>query len=528
MFKFKKTIMLILAMAMMLAALSGCAGETATDSNAKVVKSKYGTEYPLETGDEVLSMWTIFSVHNKYKSYQDMPFYQEAQKRTGVKLEVEGPTGGQFAESFNLMIASGDLPDLIMYDWGNKDHVPGGPDKFIAEKYIIKLNDVIDAWAPNLKKALTDDPQMAKEVKTDTGNYYVFPRYEPEPDPWLGPIVRKDWLDDLGMSAPETIDDWHTMLTRFKDEKNSSSPLIYKLTNFKTTGFLSGAWGEKFDFYIEDGKVVCGPARKGWKDYLTVMQQWYSEGLIDRDIAAVDTTTMQNKVISGKNGAFLESAGTLGNYIPMMKDVDPKAEFMGVSYPVLNKGERPKFGIHSNKYTGEMSTAISAECDNVELAAKFLDYFYSEEGRLFANFGVEGVTYNMIDGYPKLSDMVLNSDNINNTIDEYAVSEFSIIDTRYYDQRMVFDTQKEALKTWDETDAALHAVPVLLPTEEEADTIAKYSADITTYVEEMYIKYLIGAESLETFDAYVDRLYELGLQEVLDGYQTIYERYLER
>lgn len=55
-----------------------------------------------------------------------------------------------------------------------------------------------------------------------------------------------------------------------------------------------------------------------------------------------------------------------------------------------------------------MSTAISAECSDVELAAKFMDYFYSDEGRLFANFGIEGVTYNMVNGEPKLTDMVLS------------------------------------------------------------------------------------------------------------------------
>ena len=524
--KFKKVLMLILAVSLVVTSFAGCGGEK--DAKSVSGESNYGNTYPLNADGKELSMWTITAVHNKYKSYQDVPFWQEAQKRTGVKLDIEGPTGGQFVESFNLMIASGDLPDVILYDWGLNAHVPGGPDKYIKEKYIIALNDVIEKWAPNLKRELSEDPEMDKAVKTDSGNYYVFPRYEPVTSAWLGPVVRQDWLDDLGLAVPETLDDWHTMLTRFKNEKGSTSPLIYQAGNFKGSGFLSAAYGEKFGFYIEDDKVVYGAARPGWKDFLAEMQKWYAEGLIDRDIAAIDSTTMKNKVVSGKNGAFLGSGGMLGTYIPMMKDLDPKAKFVGVPYPVMNKGDVPKFGIHTLSYPGEMSSAISAECDDVELAAKFLDYFYTEEGQLFANFGIEGVTYNMVDGYPKLSDMVINSDDINSTIDEYAISEFSIIDPRYYEQRMVFPEQKAAIKTWGETDAGKYKMPLLLPTEEESDVMAKYTTEVNTYAEEMYIKYLIGAESLDTFDAYVDKLYELGLQTVIDTYQTIYDRYLAR
>lgn len=526
--KWKRAMALIAAALTMTAALSGC-GDSKESGVTGGVTNNYGTTYPLDAKGKSLSMWIIHSVHNEYKSYQEMPFFQEAQKRTGVTLDVQGPTGGQHAESFNLMIASGDLPDLIMYDWGLPEKVAGGPDKYIKEKYILALNDVIENYAPNLRKILDENADVDKAVKTDTGNYYVFPNFRVgDGATWAGPLIRQDWLDDLGLAVPETIDDWHTMLTRFKNEKGSTSPLLYIDWLFEQTGFISGAFGEEFEYYLKDGKVTYGPANPGWKEFLQLMQNWYAEGLIDRDIAALDSSTMQTKVVGGKNGAFLGSGGTLGTFIPMLADIDPKAKFVGVPYPVLEKGARPQFGLAENKYTGLMSTAISAECKDVELAAKFMDYFYTEEGQLFGNFGVEGVTYNMVNGYPKLSDMVLNSKDINQKIDEYAISEFTVVDPRYYEQRMVFDEQKEALKVWAQTDAKNYLLPILLPTEAEANELAKYTTEINTYAHEMYIKYMIGAESLDTFDTYVTHLNELGLQKVLDSYQQIYNRYLGR
>lgn len=71
-------------------------------------------------------------------------------------------------------------------------------------------------------------------------------------------------------------------------------------------------------------------------------------------------------------------------------------------------------------------------------------------------------------------------------------------------------------------------LPVLLPTEEEANEMAKYTTEISTYAKEMYIKYMVGSERLDTFDTYVEHLNELGLQEVLNCYQEIYERYQKR
>ena len=526
--KKRRIITSVLAVALAIACLPGCNGDKG--GNAEVgAQNKYGETYPLKTNGESLSMWTIHSVHNEYKSYKDMPFFQEAEKRTGVKLDVQGPTGGQFMESFNLMIASGDLPDLILYDWGYPDHVAGGPDKYIKEKYILPLNDIINNYAPNLKKILDENPDIDKAVKTDTGNYYVFPNVTiGELNTWSGPVVRQDWLDDLGLAVPETIDDWQNMLTRFKDEKGSSSPLLYIDTNLAETGFISGAFGEKFDYYLKDGKVTYGPANPGWKDFLQLMNKWYAGDLIDKDIATLDATTKQQKIISGRNGAFLGSGGELGTFIPLIADVDPKAKFVGVPYPVLEKGQKPEFGIADTNYRGTMSTAISAECSDVELAAKFMDYFYSDEGRLFANFGIEGVTYNMVNGEPKLTDMVLSAQNINQKVDEYAIAEFSVIDKRLYDQTLIYEEQPKALKVWGETNAQAHVLPVLLPTEEEANEMAKYTTEISTYAKEMYIKYMVGSERLDTFDTYVEHLNELGLQEVLNCYQEIYERYQKR
>ncbi len=134
-----------------------------------------------------------------------MPFYEQYEKKTNVKLEFIHPPAAQEKESFNLMIASQDFPDIVEYGWQG---YPGGTQKAIEDKVIVKLNDVVDKYAPELKKFTSENPDIAKQYKTDIGALYVFPALSIEHNDYnAGFILRKDWLDELNLAVPETVDE---------------------------------------------------------------------------------------------------------------------------------------------------------------------------------------------------------------------------------------------------------------------------------------------------------------------------------
>ena len=145
----------------------------------------------------------------------------------------------------------------------------------------------------------------------------------------------------------------------------------------------------------------------GWKDFLAEFSKWYQEGLIDPDIAIVDKKTVGAKMTGGQAGASMGFAGSrLGSWMQSMASIDPKYELVGTPFPVLKKGDTPKFG-HLDTYYGlSGSVAITTQCKDVETAARFLDYGYSEEGHLLYNFGIEGESYTMADGNPKYTDFI--------------------------------------------------------------------------------------------------------------------------
>ena len=152
-------------------------------------------------------------------------------RRTGVEVTFIHPAQGQEQESFNLMFACNDLPDMI-YAHGSRDY-PGGPEKAISDGVIIRLNDVIADHAPNLNALFDQNSEWLKAAKTDTGTLYMFPfiRGDDYLMVFFGPQLRRDWLDQLGLEVPETLAEWEQVLTAFKSEGLVEYPLTF--TNFR-------------------------------------------------------------------------------------------------------------------------------------------------------------------------------------------------------------------------------------------------------------------------------------------------------
>ena len=102
-----------------------------------------------------------------------------------------------------------------------------------------------------------------------------------------GISVRKDFLDKVGMDIPTTYDEWETVLTAFKDKLGIEAPLFTSKYGIDNGEFMAG-YGVAPYFYQVDGTVKYGPLEDGYKDYLTMMADWYKKGLIDPDF---DTRT---------------------------------------------------------------------------------------------------------------------------------------------------------------------------------------------------------------------------------------------
>jgi putative aldouronate transport system substrate-binding protein len=462
-------------------------------------------------------------------------FYKNLEKKTGVHVEFIHPAAGQAKEAFSLMLASQDLPDCIEY---SMYQYPGGPQKAIDDGAVEPLNTLIDKYMPNLKKTLNDNPDINKAVKTDGGKYYSAPSI-------VGTVVtrglmmRKDWLDELDLPVPTTIDEWTTTLRAFKEKKGATAPLIATqndLTGVSGPYFSSDYGFSKKECYLDaDGKTVkFGAVQPGYKELLGVFAQWYKEGLIDKDfITNKDTKQFDAKVTANKGGAFGASLSSgMGKYLDLAKKENPKFDLVAVPMPVKTKGTKPSYGLVVSPYKDLYDVSITATSKNKADIAKWLDYGYGKEGNMFFNYGIEGDTYTMVNGVPTFTEKVTkHSQGIQKSLSLFTRVNYGgpfVDDTNYLKQYYTYpEKQMPAMQLWSDF-TIKKDLPRLTFTSEESKKIADLGSSISSRVDEMAIKFIMGQSPLSDWDKYVKELNDLGLQEVVKINQTAYERYLKR
>ncbi len=462
-------------------ALAGCSGGT-KKANIKFT-DKYGDAYPIQT-DETLSVFCEFPENaiKGAKNMNDLPLGQQLKKETGVSIEYIHPTD-QTGESFNLMLASGDLPDIIMSRWCQ---FTGGGDKAVSDGYILPLNDIIDKYSPDFKAAL-EKYNAKKFFSTDDGEMFFYPGlWDYESVNTSGFMLRKDWLEELNLEVPETIDEWETVLRAFKDKKGAEAPFSSTLQPFIEGGFI-GAYGLKLGFYIDDGKVKNGYAEPRLKEFLEKIISWRDEGLFDKNFTTMDTGVLTTNMLTGKAGATFAAQGSIMGTL-LNSATTPGYDLVPAPFPTLNKGEKCNIAKKNVQSVAQMGGAITTQCDNVELAARWLNYGYTDKGRLTYAFGIEGESYDMVDGKPVFTDYVKNNPDgvsMKNMLDRYtrsATSSGSFIKAYdYLKQYAKLEPQKQALDIWSDQDGDGTELPPLFFSDSEKETISQYLNALNTY-----------------------------------------------
>lgn len=473
------------------------------------------------------------------KSMNEIAAVQEWEKRSNIKINFQHPAAGAEGEQYNVMLASNNLPDVICNLFG---FMPGGYQKLYNDGTIIKLNDLIDNYAPNLKKILEQNPEVVKQLKSDNGDIYGIPHLQlGKYKVFGGMIIRQDWLDELGLKAPETIDEWETVLRAFKEKKGAQIPLLYAappklvLIGSGAPSFIE-AFGVTTSMFLDNGTVKYGPIENGYKEFLATFQRWYKEGLIDPDFAANDSKTYDAKVTSGKAGAFFGNIGAgIGRWMPALQQSDPKAKLAAVQFPVLKKGDQPLFTGRSWEWSG-FGAVITKANKHPEETVKALDYFFSPEGHMLKNFGIEGQTYTMKDGQPVYTDLILNNPDkltIAQALAKYMIANYpfaGMSDDRVNDQYYQLQSQKDAVKLYAKyADNTLKvAIPPVNLTSEEAKEFSKIMNDADTYKNEMFVKFIMGTEPLSNFDKFTTQVKKFNIEKAIQIEQDALNRYKSR
>ncbi len=454
---------------------------------------------------------------------------QKMEELTNIHMKFVHPPTGQEVEQYNLMIAGGDLPDLVTHGMGMPDGYPGGGDKAIADDKYITLNDLVEKYAPNFKKIIDTDKELRKDIVTDEGNIWGLPMIdETAQTAFTGPIIRKDWMDELNLEEPETMDEWYQVLKKIKTEKNVEVPFIIPVSGIPGDCAFIGAYGVNSDFYKIDNKVQYGPIQEGYKEYLQEIGKWFKEGLIASDFPAWDNDKMvqymtTDKAAAAANGFWVFEPWETASESPNMK-------LTGVGYPSLKRGEKPHFRQNNRRMRGYF-TAITTNNKYPERTMEWLDYFYSKDGFKLANYGIEGKTYTEKDDKYQYTDLVMhNPENVpaNIAFAKYAYSHGAFLRDWTRENPLFPEDAIAACDVWDQSADADYMLPPTKLTAEEGEEYSEIMGDINTYVGEKRLNFIMGEEPLDHFDDYVREIKDMNIEKAIKLQQAALDRYNKR
>lgn len=544
----KKYVALFLALTLVLSLFAGCNADpketTKSTTQATTAATQGGTTAATEPVveeipyPEKVTVWTNLGANQQafgMTSNDEAYFNKVWEERTGTDIEWLDISGGTKDEKFTLLIAGGEpYPDAIVYKWPS---VEGGPELYFEDEIIIDIAEYIDECMPNLKAFLDSHPTIRSRITNNEGQILYLPtmRGEPELLSYQGPSIRSDWLEKLELDVPKTPEELYNVLKAFKEKDPNGNgeadeiPMsgISFANNIFGIGNLTWAFDTHWDLYIEDGKVVYGPAEAKFEEALAYIAKLYAEGLIDVDYLLNDRNGMESKAFADRVGFHYNYQNTKYGNNAEFNDGTKRME--GIPYFTQEGSDSLMcFNKTYEDYTvPSTSICFTTSCEDIKSVLKWFDLTYEEEFNLICNFGEEGVHFDYVDGKPVLKKMdaeALKEYRANTTINGSPIVTVQL-----------WGAHGASLHEWGYEDTILWAdcadASGILPsgiqlTAEEKEEIADALTQVKTYADTQMNNAVIGELSMDEWDGVVEKFYDMGLGDVLEVYNAAYQRYL--
>lgn len=456
---------------------------------------------------------------------------KKATELTNIKLKGVAPkTGTNTMELFYLMLASGDLPDVV---GGNslRDEFM----KYGMEGAFVPLNDLIDKHAPNIKKFLNENPSAQKVITAADGNIYYIP-YAADGIAGRGYWIRQDWLDKLNLKTPDNTEELYDVLKAFRDNDPNGNgikdeiPLIFR--HWQEMIRLVTLWGGRtagtdsyLSFYEKDGKVRHGWTEPEFKEGMKNITRWYQEKLIDPEVFTRGSKSRE--ILFGNNTGgmtrdWFASTATLNR---TLANQNPGINLQPMAPPLGTDGKRIEE--HSRTLLKPDGWAITTSNSYPVETIKYFDFFFDGVGRDLANFGIEGIQYDLVDGKPIFKEEILKGNKpVNNQLYEIGAQVPIGYRQNYeYEKQWTDELAMKGVNMYIENG---YIIPEYLPpamNEEEKKVYDTYWPTISTYITESVQNWVLkGMDIDKEWDGYTKNLEKLGLNKVLDAFQSAHDR----
>lgn len=461
------------------------------------------------------------------------PVEEAAREMTNVFLTdaTAGRNSTESQEAMNLLLAQGDLPDIV------GGHLIKQPvNEFGPQGAFVPLNELVAEHAPNIQAFWDENPDILSSITAHDGNYYYIP-YLPDGEFGRGWFIRQDWLNALGLEQPQNVDELYEVLVAFRDQdpngNGEQDEVPYFVRQWEEVNRLLTLWDARssgsdtyHDFYINDeGSIVHPYAVDPYREGIANIAQWYEEGLIDPEVYTRGSSARDFLLSENLGGVTHDWFASTSGYNTALADTIEGFEFIPFLPPASAGGVR--MAEHRRIPVKPDGWAISFTNEHPVETIRYFDFWFSEYGSHLANFGVEGEHWEMVDGEPQFTDLVLGNDQAVNS-QMYAVGAQI---QRGYPQNYSYEWQwtsqpaRDGIELYSQHDLLVPQFLGVSFNEEEQATFDRYWPSIRTYMLERQQAWILGSGDVnEDWDDYIATLETMNLSEVLEVMNQAYTR----
>ncbi|MEG0425556.1 MAG: extracellular solute-binding protein [Cetobacterium sp.] len=476
---------------------------------------------------------SVFLVFNGMPLSDEWEVYKKAEEATGVKIKsYASKNNTDSTQAYNLMLASNDFSDIIAY------RVPD-LEKLGSDGGMIPLNDLIDKHAPNIKKFIEENPLYRKDMYSLDGKIYAIPTYYDldKLSVSSGLFIRTDWLKKFGLPVPKTLEETENALTIFKEQDANGNGRkdevgIFVRGNIQAAlNNLTGIFGARpyKTFYVENDQVTFATLDPNFKEAVKLSADWYKKGLIDKEVFTRGWGARDAVLPTNMGGMTLDWFGSTASYNSLSTGQIPGFEFYPME-PIQIKDGVKSVTVGRNT-TPEIGWGISAASKNPEQAIKFMDWWFSEEGRRTWNFGIEGKHYTMVDGKPVFTDYVLKNPDGKGPLKVLQevgaqVSGPGVQQDAEYEFQYSNDIAKQGFEMYMKDGNTKRPLPILKYSPKDIKELDKIMALVNQTTEEYMQKWILGVSDVDTdWDTYMSRIQQNGIERAKEIVQQGYNHY---
>jgi len=453
----------------------------------------------------------------------------DTEARLGVKINWQVVSSNDWQEQRGILLAGGELPDIFIGNQTIRD-----ADVSANRAYFMELTDIVAQYMPNYRHALEAIPAMKKIVTEADGAMYSFSKIQPaRPTVRNQLIINKDWLDTLNLEIPENIEELKAVMVAFKEGDPNGNGIADEIP-YSHNGDVPSDWFSPFGvtdinvtlMSITDGDPFFWPTSEGYKAGIAWCRELYELGVLDPEIFTQEWSMLTSKWVNeeaplvGMSYQWTPDA-VFGQWSGQYIAIPPIQDMEGNAY--CSGDPDGIFAIMNNE------AHITTQCGNIEMAAKWLDEFYTSEASIQNFWGAIGTVITANDD----GTYSLNNPPEGMSADawywEQSLRDFGpkFVEPGFNEKLLLDPTAGDGFKLEIAKMAADYVTdpfPNLKYTQEENDELALLATDISGYCQQMRAKWITEGGVDEEWDAYIEQLNAMGLQDFIGIRMAAYNR----